>query len=75
MVERELGGTKMEISEFAEESNKSSAMPDSLEDKLASKKWDVKAAAFEQISGIFRNAKSNTEECFYEHGGQLKKYL
>jgi len=75
MVERELGGTKMEISEFAEESNKSSAMPDSLEDKLASKKWDVKAAAFEQISGLFRNAKSNTEECFYEHGSQLKKYL
>lgn len=58
MVDRPLGGNKMELDEFAKEDNKPVEMPDSVEEKLASKKWDVRAAGFEQVSGLFRQAKS-----------------
>lgn len=75
MVDRPLGGTKLEIDEFAQQENKPQEMPDSVEEKLLSKKWDVRAAGFEQVSGLFRGAKSQSDDCFFEHGSQLKKYL
>jgi len=50
-------------------------MPDSLEDKLNSKKWDARAAGYEEIAAMFRSAQNANQDCFFEHGSQMKKYL
>jgi hypothetical protein len=80
MVEedRPIGGGKTDLSEFERPPEQPSAAAEatgSLEERVISKKWDVRVAAFEEITLTLRNAKNGNEDCYGEHGSQFKKYL
>jgi hypothetical protein len=62
--------------EFGAESN--AAAVDNkgpLEERVLSKNWSVRAAAFEELTQAFKQASSPNDQIFKDHSGSWKKYL
>lgn len=46
-----------------------------LEQKLVSKNWQARAKGFEELTEMFKQAKSPQDDSFRDHCGNWKKYL
>ena len=67
------GKTGPPVEEFASAKEVDNSGP--IEQRLASKNWQVRANAFEEMTNAFRNTNSEKAQEFRDHASSWKKYL
>lgn len=71
------GNKKQDFSEFPEEEQATPQATDDgpLEDRILSKKWNVRAAAYEELTTQIQNTHDDSDPIFSIHAPGFKKYL